>query len=315
MLKKFRNESENRIRQQIRAVVERHDAELHEKVRIADIIDIDALNRRNLGTYALQAHFDFVLIDERYEAVAAIEFDGPGHNPENDGNKDSICMQANLPLIRIYGFEQVREINKFTLVRYLTELIFHARAFERMKENGEIDWDEPFMLSGFIKADAKHIFDSEFDFVGNANGKLTRALQMAGLTFDSLPHLSINRLSLRGPDGIIRAFISINSSKGPIVGMASIRFKLASSGFLGKIGTISSEVSEFVMGMAADKLLENIRLIADGFGHVVANTDEVIAEIRTLGPMGYFLVTGGGGSGADADLIGAFAEGRAGKLF
>jgi len=315
MLRKFRNRSEDQMQRQIRAAIERHGAELHEKVRIADLIDISKLDQRNLGTYALQAHFDFVLIDEHQEAVVAIEFDGPGHDPANDSKKDSICQQADLPLIRVYRFEQVREINAITLTKYLVELVFHARVFLQMKEEGTIAHDEPFMLSGFLKPDAKHIFDSEFDFVANANGKLTRALQKGGLDDDPLPHLSISRLMLWAPDGRLRAFTSVNSSKGPIVGTASLRVALASPGFLAELGTVAAEIAQFADGMAADDLLENIRLIADGQGHVVTSIDEVLAELRTLGPQGYMMVMGGGGSRTDADLMAAFAEGSGGKLF
>lgn len=218
MLRKFRNYSEDRVQKQIRAVVGRHGAELHEKVRVADIVDIDLLDRRELGTYALQSHFDFVLVDESQQAVVAIEFDGPGHSTSNDEKKNSICNQANLPLFRIYGFQEVREINAMTLTRYLVELVFHARVFQQMVNDGHLDPSEPFMLSSFIKDDAKSIFDSEFDFVANANGKLTRALQQNGLANDDLPHLSIDRLILRSPDDDLRAFVSINSSKGPIMG-------------------------------------------------------------------------------------------------
>lgn len=303
------------MQRQIREAIVRHGAELHEKVRIADIININKLSQRDFGTYALQAHFDFVLIDGSQEAVVAIEFDGLGHDATNDRKKDSICQQADLPLIRVYGFEQVREINEITLARYLVELVFHARAFLQMKERGVIGWDEPFMLSGFLKADAKHIFDSDFDFIANGNGKLTGALKKHGLASDPLPHLSISRLTLRAPDGRLRAFISINSANGPIVGTASLRVALASPGFLADLGTVAAEIAEFACGMAADELLENIRLIAGGFRHVVTSADEVLAELRKLGPMGYTLVTGGGGSRTDADLLRAFAEGKGGKLF
>ncbi|MBR9970580.1 hypothetical protein [Magnetospirillum sulfuroxidans] len=241
------------------------------------------------------------------------DFDGPGHTPANDGKKDSICQFANLPLLRVYGFEQVREINAITLARYLVELLFHARVFDRMREEGTIAPDEPFILSGFLKPEAKHIFDSEFDFVANGNGKLTKQLRMRGLASDPLPHLSISRLTLRAPDGCLYAFIGINSSKGPIVGTANLRVTLASPGFLACLGTVATEIAEFAYGMAADNLLENIRLIAEGFGHVVTSTDEVLTELRTLGPLGYTLVMGGGGSRADADLMGAFLEGKGGS--
>lgn len=315
MLRKFRNTSENRIQQQIRAVIDRHGAELHEKVRIADIVDISKLNTRALGTYALQAHFDFVLIDNNQEAVVAIEFDGLGHDATNDAKKNSICQQADLPLFRIFGFQEVREVNAITLTRYLVELVFHARVFQQMKEDGQLDPHEPFMLSGFIKSDAKHIFDSEFDFVANANGKLSRALKQHELADDELPHLSISRLIVRSPDDHLRAFISINSSNGPIIGTASVRISLPSPGFLAYIGSIPMEIAQFADGMASDDLYENIRLIAGGAGHVVTSTEERLAEIRELARQGYSFAGGSGGSRSEADLLAAFAKGRGGDPF
>ncbi|WP_299297446.1 DUF2726 domain-containing protein [uncultured Tateyamaria sp.] len=315
MLRKFRNYSEDRVQKQIRAVIGRHGAELHEKVRVADIVDIDMLDRRELGTYSLQSHFDFVLIDESQQAVVAIEFDGPGHSKSNDEKKNSICNQADLPLLRIYGFQEVREINAMTLTRYLVELVFHARIFQQMKVDGHLAPSEPFILSGFIKDDAKSIFDSEFDFVGNANGKLTRALKQNGLADDDLPHLSIHRLIVRSPDDDLRAFVSINSSKGPIIGTANVRISLPSPGFLAEIGSIPMEIAQFADGMACDDLYENIRLVGTGAGHVVRSADELIPEITNLGRQGYSFAFGGGGSRSDVDLIAAFTAGSVGKLF
>lgn len=303
------------MQRQIRAAIQRHGAELHEKVRVADIINISALDQRNLGKYALQAHFDFVLIDENHKAVVAIEFDGPGHNPVNDIKKDTICIQAGLPLIRLYAFEKIRGINEITIARYLVELVFHARAFLKMKEEGVIPWDEPFMLCSFLKDDAKNIFDSEFDFVSGALAKITRVLKKSGLTSDPLPHLSVSRIALRAPDGHILAFVSINSSRGAIIGRSSLRLKLSSLGFLEELATIEAEIVEFANGMATSALLENIRFIVGGFGHVVTLTEEVLAEIRTLRSMGYELVKGYSTSGADADLMRVFSEGNGGKLF
>lgn len=315
MLRKFRNQSEERIQQQIRAVIGRHGAELHEKVRVADIVNIDKLDRREHGTYALQSHFDFVLIGEDKRAVVAIEFDGPGHRTSNDEKKNAICNQANLPLFRIYGFQEVREINAMTLTRYLVELVFHARVFQQMKADGHVDPSEPFMLSGFIKDDAKSIFDSEFDFVANANGKLTRALKENGLADDELPHLSINRLIVRSPDDDLRAFVSVNSSKGPIMGTACVRISLPSLGFLAEIGSIPMEIAQFADGMACDDLYENIRLIGTGAGHVVRSAAELLPEIANLGRQGYKFAFGSGGSRSEVDLIAAFKVGTGGELF
>lgn len=315
MLRKFRNFSEDKIQHQIRAIIGRHGVELHEKVRVADIVDIDMLGRRDLGTYALQSHFDFVLVDDSHRAVVAIEFDGSGHRSSNDVKKNSICVQANLPLFRIYGFQEVREINAMTLTRYLVEMVFHARIFQQMKYDGLLDPHEPFMLSGFIKDDAKSIFDSEFDFVVNANGKLTRALKQNRLTEDALPHFSISRLVVRSPVDELRAFVAINSSKGPIMGTASVRISLPSPGFLAEVGSIQMEIAQFADGMACDALHENIRLVGTGAGHVVTSADELLVEIESLGRQGYTLALGGGGGSSDVDLIAAFVAGTDGKLF
>jgi hypothetical protein len=263
----------------------------------------------------LQSHFDFVLIDENQQAVVAIEFDGPGHSTSNDEKKNSICNQANLPLFRIYAFQEVREINAMTLTRYLVELVFHARVFQQMIADGHLDPSEPFMLSGFIKDDAKSIFDSEFDFVANANGKLTRALKQNGLAVDELPHLSISRLVVRSPNDEHLAFVSINSSKGPIIGTARLRVSLPSPGFLAEIGSIPMEIAQFADGMACDALYENIRLVGTGAGHVVRSADEVLPEVMSLNRQGYKLALGGGGSRSDVDLIAACMEGQGGRIF
>ncbi len=315
MLRKFRNKSENRIQRQIRAVVGRHGADLHEKVRVADIVDIDMLDRRELGTYALQSHFDFVILGEDQRAILAIEFDGPGHNTSNDAKKNSICNQANLPLFRIYGFQKVREINPMTLTRYLLELVFHARVFQQMKIAGNLDPTEPFMLSSFIKDGAKSIFDSEFDFVVNANGKLTSALKQNELADDELPHFSISRLVVRSPHDDLRAFVSINSVKGTIMGTASARISLPSPGFLEDIASVPMEIAQFVDGMACDDLYQNIGLIGAGAGHVVRSADELLPEIASLGRQGYTLALVCGGSQSEVDLMAAFTAGSNGKLF
>lgn len=94
------------------------------------------------------------------------------------------------------------------------------------------------MLSAFPKDDAKHIFDSEFDFIANGNGKLTRALQMHGIAADDLPHARINRLCVRFPDDELRAFVAINSTKGPIMGKSSVRISMPSPGFLADVASI-----------------------------------------------------------------------------
>ncbi|UXS31900.1 DUF2726 domain-containing protein [Agrobacterium tumefaciens] len=315
MLRKFRNHSENRLQQQIRPVTERHGAQLQEKVRVADIVDIKKLSSSHQGTYALQSHFDFVLIDEDQMPVVVIEFDGPGHNTANDELKNSICKQADLPLIRIHSFEEVREVKQMTLARYLVELVFYGKAFLQMQADGQIPRDEPFTLSAFLREDAKHIFDSEFDFICSGRSKLSKTLQQYGLSDSPHPHFSISHVTLRSPTDHLHTFVSVNSSKGPVVGTAALKVSLPSPGFLDDLGFASMEIAQFVEGMAFDNLLENIRLIATGAGHVVTHADERLAELKYLGEQGFTLMMGGGGTSADANLMAAFTSGRDGQIF
>ena len=316
MLRTFRNHSEDRIQRQIRVAIERHGAELHEKVRVADIIEVEKLDTHRLGTFALQSHFDFVLVDQDQKAVVAIEFDGPGHtNPLNDERKNSICRQADLPLIRIYGFEEVREVNAMTLTRYLVELVFFGRTFLKMQADGHIPLDEPFTLSAFLRDDAKHIFDSEFDFICNGRSKVTKALRHHSLMDSAHPHLTVSHLILESPNDQLHAFVSVNSTKGPIIGTATLKLSLPSPGFLSDLLFVSAEIGEFSEGMAFDNLLDNIRLVASGAGHVVTHTDERLQELRSLGSQGFKLVMGGGGSSAQANLMAAFTSGTNGKIF
>ena len=112
MLKKFRTRSEDQVQRHIRAATERHGAEIQEKVRVADIIEIAQLDLPDLGTYALQSHFDFVIIDERQTPLVAIELDGPGHDPVDDAKKDPVCPREHLTLARLKGFEQDQVMNQ-----------------------------------------------------------------------------------------------------------------------------------------------------------------------------------------------------------
>jgi hypothetical protein len=101
MLKKLSNRSETKVYEQIVSEAFKYGASVYRKVRVADVIDIQRLPSRPLGTYALQAHFDFVVSDAEENPLFAVEYDGPGHDNKNDRHKDDICLQAGLALFRI----------------------------------------------------------------------------------------------------------------------------------------------------------------------------------------------------------------------
>ena len=87
------------------------------KVRLEDIICVtDTENRNKYRGYIKSRHVDFVLIDEHYETVAAIELDDPSHNTEKaaeiDEFKNELFDIVEIPLIRIdVEDDYARELN------------------------------------------------------------------------------------------------------------------------------------------------------------------------------------------------------------
>ena len=76
------------------------------KVRLEDIIGVtDTENRNKYRGYIKSRHVDFVLIDESYETVAAIELDDPSHDTkkaaEIDEFKNELFDAVEIPLFRI----------------------------------------------------------------------------------------------------------------------------------------------------------------------------------------------------------------------
>lgn len=130
-------------------------AKVFPKVRVADAIDIDKSGLSDPEySYALRAHFDFVITREDAKAAFAVEFDGPLHdrNPETirrDNLKNSICKKLGMPLLRIdAGY--LRKLSRFTLIGWMVEVWFLAEAFYDAQESGSVPWDEPFTYSSII---------------------------------------------------------------------------------------------------------------------------------------------------------------------
>jgi len=121
-------------------------------------------------------HFDFVVTDRNHNPQFAIEFDGGGHDDKNDRLKDEICRQSGLALFRLTPSTSGVQIRKASFVAYLVDVWFYGQTFARMQAAAEIPRDEPFMMSGFLKPDAKNIFDSEFVYTFTAMWRLTRLL-------------------------------------------------------------------------------------------------------------------------------------------
>lgn len=125
MLKRLLNSPERITYGRLREVCARHAAEVHAKVRLADVLPIeDSGLPRTLYEFALQSHYDFVITGRNQAPLFAVEFDGPQHGDspqaERDAKKDHLSRQFRIPLLRVRADDLSR--TEWHLDR-LTELI------------------------------------------------------------------------------------------------------------------------------------------------------------------------------------------------
>jgi hypothetical protein len=110
--------------------------------------------------YALSSHFDFVITGHASNPEFVTEFDGPRHHVdlstiERDAIKNSLCEQFNLPILRI-GAGYLRQIGRFRLTGWLTEVWYLNKAFNEAQERGEVDETEIFHYSFVLGMGYRH---------------------------------------------------------------------------------------------------------------------------------------------------------------
>ena len=151
-IKKLVNFHESETRELINEFLTNHNAKLHLKIRIADVLSIDNSSISDeLYSYALKGHFDFVLC-EMDIPILAIEFDGPGHQTKNDMKKNQLCELWELPMYRIskHDWVKVPSIDK-SLVFYICEVFMIYRDFRDAQKKGHISYEEPFIIESFLR--------------------------------------------------------------------------------------------------------------------------------------------------------------------
>lgn len=130
---------------------------LHAKVRLADVIDITSYSGR-AKNYALKAHLDFLMVDAETSLPRfAVEFDGKQHwsdpaTKSRDRLKDTLCEEAELPLLRITN-DYIHTQEQWTVLNYVIEGFYHSLAFLEAQESGYIPWDEPHDFGNVITTD------------------------------------------------------------------------------------------------------------------------------------------------------------------
>jgi hypothetical protein len=282
VLKKLLNRGEDHVRRQIISAADGHGAHVHSKMRVADVIDITQLKDHDAGTYALMAHFDFVVADDEQSPQFAVEFDGPGHDPVHDRKKDEICRHADLALFRVNLPISESKIDQLSFLDYLVNLWFFAFKFEEMRANGEVSDDEPFMISGFLKPDAKNIFDSEFELLSPACEKINAYCKRKNIARGALSHLSVGWLLMGNDVGEFAAFSIFPIDQTKLYGRATLGLKIPNFGPLSDVQFTRQELGQYCTALAIHELFEQLKLYHGGSGHILRRQDEIRTEVQTL---------------------------------
>jgi len=176
----------------LQEAVDRCGAKVYAKVRVADALDI---NGSGLGpeeyTYALKAHFDFVIARDDESAAFAVEFDGRSHDLNakvisRDALKNAICEQLGMPLLRIDDIFLGR-VGRFSVLGWLVEVWFMNEAFKAAQESGSILTDEifdPYMVIALGYREGDQIIEVDAASYGKASREMTpEAFDAFGATF------------------------------------------------------------------------------------------------------------------------------------
>jgi hypothetical protein len=289
MLKNLSTRGEAEVFKQISPVADRYGADIYRVVRVADVVDIRRLPG-SLGSYALKAHLDFVVTNEKHEPLFAIEFDGPGHSPSHDDEKDEICRRANLAMFRVNLPASRVETAQLTFLEYLMHLWFLGNRFQEMRADGTIPYDEPFVMSGFLKPDAKNVFDSEFDLLGLARNRLYRFCRQNDVPGG--PRWQLAWTVLGNDENGYVAFSSLPVNATKLYGRAAVSLKIPHLGALADLSFARQELGQFCTAMAIDDVVEQIRLYLTGAGHAVRLRNDTLTEISELKQLGYEYLLG-----------------------
>jgi hypothetical protein len=241
-----------------------------------------------------------VVSDAEDKALFAVEYDGPGHDNKNDWIKDDICLKAGLALFRVDLQSSRAETTRMSFLRYLVNLWFLATQITEMQAAEELSADEPFMISGFLKPDAKNIFDSEFDLLGPARGKLNRFCKKNGIPGGPFWHLNAAEALFTHEAGGFAAFSSMKLGNVTLCGRAFIGLKRPCLGQLGEVPFSRHEIGQFCTALAIEDLIEELTLFQAGGGHVLRAPEDVLQEVENLRKSGYVMLLAS--HGADDDF-------------
>lgn len=148
-LKKIVNRHEEAAYQELQDLVVQYGYNVHVKIRLADVLEIDGSGiEDSLYGYALKAHFDFLICNDDYAPLFAVEFDGPTHLESKqralDAKKNALCTRFDLPLLRINTNHLLKKYNKASLLHWIISAWELQKAFDTAQAKGQIPPDEDF---------------------------------------------------------------------------------------------------------------------------------------------------------------------------
>lgn len=173
-----------------------------------------------------------------------------------------------------------------------------GKEFHRMRVSGELSADEPFVMSGFLKPDARNIFDSAFDFRMPAIGKLRRVMKREGLWDGPLDHLNMASLIMAREDSSFIGFGTIPLGNVVACGRARMDIGTPCLGGLMELPFGWSALSDFCEGLVVEDLRDNVEIILAGGSHALLQLEGLLGEIRALQQNGYDLLRGMSAAGS-----------------
>ncbi|WP_127568885.1 DUF2726 domain-containing protein [Glycocaulis alkaliphilus] len=294
MKKRLSNDSEFRVDARLTTALDQFEATIFRKPRVADVIDINGLSSSDLRRYALMAHFDFVIGDAEHRPLFAIEYDGAGHGTQNDEKKNTIATTANLALFRISPPLENSRTQTMGFLEYLINIWFFGTKFLEMQSSGQIPRDEPFTMWSFVSADAKHIFDSEFNFLTVPFDRIGKFYKRNGLENWRMAQADVTHISLkRGNERAV--FCSIPFGDSFIHGSHRLTFDNVCMGELDELYFSEAAIMDYCEGLAWQNLADNLEIAESGGRHTLVARDQFLSDVMAMREACGSVFGGGGG--------------------